>query len=504
MYISIRTTIFWNIFLLMALAVGLISIVVFRITEREMFKQRTLAGELIFSSIETNLSHMLTQNPDIIKDPSPESELQSLLSSYVERDICRQIFFLDNRQTVIAHSDKNKTGQFLPDIDVMQAVKLKSVYKKVVKGSPVSGPQLIISGPVEMQGQKAGFLKAEFPLYKVNQSITKASKIIFAYILFDAVILIAFGTFLLSRYLLNPVKKLIKLTEHISEGNFDSTPLCFSNSNEFGKLSTALKAMSEKITEEKDKIQEQFHALERKNLQLREAQKEIIQSEKLASIGRLAAGIAHEIGNPAGIILGYIHMLKDSDTTEKERLDYLDRMESESERLNTIIKDLLDYAQPSSREIQKINLNEIIKSTYSLISYQKEFNNIKLVFHFDNALPDLYANEKQIKQLIVNLVLNARDAMPGGGTLTFSTSTDRTEEEDKIVCTVTDTGEGIAPENQGKVFDPFFTTKQQGKGTGLGLSNVHRIVELAGGKISFSSTRGKGTAFTIIFPVIRI
>jgi signal transduction histidine kinase len=500
MYLSLRTTIFWNIFILMVLAIALISFVVFRVTEREIFKQRTLSGEMIFTSIKSSLSQILVQNPDLINNPSPESELQNLFHRFVEDGVCQYILLVNNNDIIIAHSGKSRTGRHLVDMDMRQAVSLKTVYKKIYKGTSASGPQLTISSPVYIKGKLAGVLKAVFSLQDVQQSIKKASKIIFIYILFDGVILILFGTFLLSRYLVNPIKK---LTENISEGSLDGIPLFLSDRNEIGKLSAALKNMSEKLRQERDKIQQQLHALEEKNLQLQQAREEIIQSEKLASTGRLAAGIAHEIGNPVGIILGYIHMLRSSDTDAKEHSDYLNRMEAETERVNTIIRDLLDYAQPSSQEIQEINLNDIIKDTYSLVSYQKEFENINPAFHLAEELPPLYANEKQIRQLIVNLVLNARDAMPNGGTLTFTTSIGKQGKEDKIRFIVSDTGKGIPVEDHGKLFDPFFTTKEQGKGYGLGLSNVYRIVELSGGSISFSSTPGVGTAFTITFPAVR-
>ena len=178
-------------------------------------------------------------------------------------------------------------------------------------------------------------------------------------------------------------------------------------------------------------------------------------------------------------------------------------MGTEAERVNETIRGLLDYAQPASREIQEMNLNDCIRESYSLVSCQKEYRNVMPEFLLSDTLPPLNANEKQMRQMIVNLILNAHDAMPDGGTLTFTTGVQRKGTEDHICFTVSDTGEGIMPENRKKIFDPFFTTKEQGKGTGLGLSNVHRIVELSGGAISFSSERGNGTTFTILFPLTR-
>lgn len=502
MFLGLRTTIFWNIFILMVLAISLISLVVLRITEREIFKQRALSDEMIFASIESSLSHILMQTPDFMSFPDAKLELRNLFQHYAKKSICQHIFFVDNNNMVIAHSDRNQTGQHLVDKDIVQAINSNTLYKRVYQGTSGVGPHLTISSPIYFKGKRAGILKAVFPLQDVQHSIQKALKIIFIYILFDGAIIIVFGTFLLSHYLLKPINKLIRFTEDISEGNLDGTPLFLSNKNEIGKLSTALKNMSENLRQERIKIQDQFQALEAKNIQLQQAHKEIIQTEKLASAGRLAAGVAHEIGNPIGIILGYLHMLKVNNIDEKKRLDYLNRIETETERVNTIIRDLLDYAQPSSQEVQEINLNDIINDIYSLISIQNEFKNINPIFILADELPDIYANKKQIKQLIINLVFNAIDAMPNGGTLTFATRLDATAKEDVICLTISDTGEGIPIENQGKVFDPFFTTKEQGKGTGLGLSNVLRIVELLGSSISFNSIPGEGTTFTVRFAAI--
>jgi signal transduction histidine kinase len=312
----------------------------------------------------------------------------------------------------------------------------------------------------------------------------------------------AFGMFLLHRSLLRPINRLIRLTENISAGNLDSAPFPLAGRNEIGKLATALRTMAQKLAEERATIEQQVRALEEKNRQLLQAQREVIQAEKLASVGRLAAGIAHEIGNPLGIILGYMHMLRSGHLDEGKRADYLGRIEAETERINSIIRDLLDYAQPSSRELQAVSLNAAIEGIYALIAYQKEFNSITPIFHLAEDLPPILANEQLIKQLVLNLTLNARDAMPEGGILTFSTSLDAAGPQPRVCCEVVDTGIGIPPEHQGRIFDPFFTTKEQGKGTGLGLANVHRIVELFGGSISLTSTPGQGTTFMIRFPVM--
>jgi len=503
MQLSLRTTIFWNIVLLMTLAIALISLVVLRVTEREIVKQRTLAGEMIFTAIEATIGPGSSDAPQTPGSVAGAPALQELFGRFVRSGMCSRLMLVNSRNKIINHSMPDRIGRYAADMDIQQAMGSQKMYKKIYRRRAPSGPELVIAGPVKAQGKRIGFLKAVFPLEDVQQSISQAERTILIYILFDGVVLIFFGTFLLTRYVAKPIKKLIRITENIAEGNLDATSLYLSDRNEIGKLSLALHQMSDKLQDEKEVIHKQVRDLEEKNIQLQQAQREIMQSEKLASIGRLAAGIAHEIGNPAGIILGYIHMLRDSDLDETTRADYLNKLEAEADRVNSIIRDLLDYAQPSSRDAHEIDLNAVIVDTFGLLSYQKECKNITPLFRLADSLPPLYANEKQVRQLVMNLMLNSIDAMPDGGTLSCTTALSTGEEIDTLCFIVEDTGTGISPENLEKIFDPFFTTKEQGKGTGLGLSNVHRIVELLDGTIEFSSDPGRQTVVTLKFPVTK-
>ena len=149
----------------------------------------------------------------------------------------------------------------------------------------------------------------------------------------------------------------------------------------------------------------------------------------------------------------------------------------------------------------ELDLNTIIEETYALVSYQKGFQRIMVTVNLEPDMPGLYADEKQIRQILINLTLNALDAMPVEGIINYTTA--YSPETEHILFSITDTGAGIPENLQQKVFDPFFTTKEPGKGTGLGLSNVQRIVDALGGKITVVSDPGKGTTFTILFPVVK-
>lgn len=498
MKIGLKTTIFWNLTLLMTAAIILISFVVLRVTEREILKQRTETGEVVFSMIESSLSHLKDQNTE---SSITYSKIQPFITGLVDDKICSRILLVNNRHLVIADTKNKKKGHYIDDIELKHADSNNSLYKKIYQDPDTLESKLVIAGPVYIEDRQAGILKIILPLSQVQKSIAAAGKSILIYILFDGVILILFGFFLLSRYLVNPINKIIKLTENISEGNLTQTPLFLSDKNEIGKLSSALNTLSKNLKIEKEKINEQFKKLEEKNKELQQAHDEVIQAEKLASVGKLAAGIAHEIGNPIGIILGYIHMLRDKKTDDKARADYLNRMEKETERVNSIVRNFLDYSRPGKQNIKEIDLNKIIHETFTLFSCQNDFKNITTLFNLADNLPPLNADEKELQQLLINLALNSRDAMPDGGTLTITSSLDSIDKEDRICLIITDTGTGIPEKNQNKIFDPFFTTKAEGKGTGLGLSNVHRIVKSLNGEIELTSFSGKGTTFTIRIPI---
>ena len=503
MYPSIRTTIFWNIFLLMLAAVFLISFVVLRVTGQEILKQRVSAGEGIFFSINTAITQLIDGNPSSFHSPSPQSELQQLVTLFAKNPGISQVQVTNNEHTVVADSEAINIGKRASESDIIQAREMKELVKKIRSAETGQHKQLILCRPLYREKMiPMGALKVIFSLKEADQQIAQSKKMLITYILFDAAILLLFGTWLLSRYLVNPVNKMIRLTEQIARGELD-TLVHLTDRNEIGQLSASLSRMAERLNEEKQKVLEQIRILEEKNQQLQQAQQEIIQSEKLASVGRLAAGVAHEIGNPIGIILGYIQLLLTRQLNEQEKTDCLQRMNAETERVNGIIRNLLDYAQPSAEHTEALDLNRIIEETHALVSYQKNYRNITVTFDLDQSIHPVMGDEKLLRQILINLTLNALDAMPQGGTLAYITAEEQVSGKTCVSITLTDSGTGITPANLGKIFDPFFTTKEPGKGTGLGLSNVQRIVDTMGGKIRVSSTPGQGTAFTVLFPVIK-
>ena len=238
---------------------------------------------------------------------------------------------------------------------------------------------------------------------------------------------------------------------------------------------------------------------------------ELLRSEKMASVGQLAAGVAHEVNNPLAGILVYIKLLLKKYEQNKLQTEdtkrQLEKIGKETERCSRIIKNLLDFSRQTEVKLRPVNINKVIEATFEIIGHQISLENIKIEEKLCPSLPHILVDFDQIQQALMNIMLNAAQAMPDGGDLTITTSV--VEEikignsiRDAVKIDISDTGVGIPKENLDKLFTPFFTTKEKGKGVGLGLSVVHGIIERHHGKITIESNPVDGTTFSIYLGII--
>jgi PAS domain S-box-containing protein len=235
-------------------------------------------------------------------------------------------------------------------------------------------------------------------------------------------------------------------------------------------------------------------------------EEELIQSEKLASLGQLAASVVHEVNNPLAGIMVYIKLFlkkyRENKLQDEKTEGQLLKMEKELDRTTRIIRNLLAFARQSESSMSPVEINKVIDAALPLVENQINLENITLMKNLDTALPLIQADFDKIQQVLINIMLNAIQAMPEGGTLTIASSTARAVRiresyKNAVRIDITDTGVGISQENLKKLFTPFFTTKEKGVGVGLGLSVVHGIIGKHKGKIDVESEPGKGTTFTI-------
>ena len=233
--------------------------------------------------------------------------------------------------------------------------------------------------------------------------------------------------------------------------------------------------------------------------ELEAAQAQLVHSEKIASLGRMSAGVAHEINNPLAGILIYAELLQRSLREDAPERQQVDEIITQTLRCKQIVSRLLEFSRQSLGQKTLFPVNEVISRCVELVSHQALFHNIDVIQDLDVNLPQVLGNASEIQQVFTNLLLNAADAMQGRGKITIASSP--APQGGGVVVTFTDTGPGIPPDIRNKIFDPFFTTKPPGKGTGLGLSIVYGVMQRHGGTIEVDSTPGGGTTFTLRFPL---
>jgi len=226
---------------------------------------------------------------------------------------------------------------------------------------------------------------------------------------------------------------------------------------------------------------------------------QLIQNEKLTSIGLLAAGVAHEVNTPLAVISSYSQMLRKQIPPDDAGYKLLEKITAQTFRASEIVNNLLSFSRMNAAEFASVNIHRVINDTLSLLEHPLKTSQIRINVNLLAEAPLVTGNAGKLQQVFLNLFLNARDAMPDGGTLDIRTAI----VDGRIEIVITDSGGGISREHIKKIYDPFFTTKTAGKGTGLGLSVSYGIVQEHGGTISVESNVGRGTSFRLDFPLSR-
>jgi hypothetical protein len=384
-------------------------------------------------------------------------------------------------------------------------------------------------------GGIAGAARLALSLSGEYERMKRSRHTFLAYFILDFFLLLAIGSYLLSRIVVVPIRKLLTATERIAAGEYSHT-VPVPGGAEIAELAESFNAMLAALRSKQEEAEAYMKSLEKANSDLQAAREETIRTEKLASIGLLAAGMAHEIGTPLAAIIGYSGILHDELEGDAPKADYLRRIEQESARIDRIVRDLLNYARPTTAEYEEVNVAALLTDTLDMLERQGIFKRIKTSLEVEENIPHLFVDRNQLLQVLINLIVNARDAMPNGGEIAvrayagemrmspvrsshsppYITMGRRKEDfqgafrasflsgrsfTNCVKIDILDSGTGINEQYMGKIFDPFFTTKEPGKGTGLGLSISARIIDAFGGRITVESAKGKGSRFVIWLPL---
>jgi len=507
---GLKAKIALNIAILLLVAMLLIVMVTMVTVKRELIRSEIDRANILLASIEENLLNNLAPAAGV-------SDLisESFITKMINDSQISQALVLGSKGERCYLGAKSRTTS---DEFTGYTQKAIATGEKKIHFFDTSliifwkqNPRMILSAPLIKSGATLGGVSIEFPLNRVHHTLRRSQRFLFIYIFINLIILTFVGIQRISKPYLQPLARLAKRAADYKEDD----DLIFSvrkEDNELSSLSKALNNMLRRISADKEKLRSTVLSLERANLELKQAQRDIIRAEKLASVGRLSAGIAHEIGNPIGIVIGYLELLRQPDITEDERDEYIQRTEDEIERINNIIRQLLEISRPANSDRMAVSVHDIVQDTADVLYVQPLMSNIELVLNLAADSDTVLADPNQLRQVFLNLIINAADAISGGekitgGKLEISTTREKNGDHDSQTATdhlkimFADNGPGIAEENLSNIFDPFFTTKDPGRGTGLGLSVSFMIVESLGGKMTGTSEIGKGTTLEISLPL---
>jgi hypothetical protein len=395
------------------------------------------------------------------------------------------------------------------------------------------------AAPVFKEGVLVGAFSVTFPLENLGIVLNLHRKLIYTFAFIDGLMIVLFGGWLIGRIAIDPMVRISKGAEALAAGEYEAR-VQVQGPREIVALAAAFNSMAERIQAAVRKQEEHLAELEHTNWELMSTQREMVRVEKLASVGQLAAGIAHEIGNPLSAILGYASILL-REEEDPEAKQYLGYIEKETERIQRIISGLLEFSRPRDSQVEELRVNELVKNTIDLVTPQQIFRHVAVQASLDDQDPVISGDSHQLQQILINILINAAQAMEGEGKLEVRTestvlqagegtlprrrATDfrrraadpqsedyvsmrssfpdaavLKEGERAVAITIRDSGGGIPHEIADRIFDPFFTTKGPGEGTGLGLAIAHGIIEAHGGRLWLENPEGGGAMFKVLLP----
>lgn len=374
------------------------------------------------------------------------------------------------------------------------------------------------------------------PLFPQVSSSAEVAIFVIVLLLADLGVLFLFGHYLLAARFVRPMEALTIAVRRIADGDYEQRAQG-AESLELRGLEQSVNAMADRLIHDQQLLARNIESLEATNAELVEAGAQVIQSARLASVGTLAAGIAHEVGNPLGAILAYADVARARAGKAGADTELLENIKAEALRIDRIVRSLLDYARPRPDEAFPVEPRQVIERVRELLEAQGRLDGVELEVRYDEGVPDVVMVAHRLEQVMVNLLLNALDALdgrrdgrivvtlaPGAGELRAFPARREGDPsginymhrrrisrdqagvdplfiaERVAVITVSDNGPGIPEDERDKVFDPFFTTKEPGKGTGLGLSICARLIEGMGGRITVDGAPEGGARFTIRLP----
>lgn len=496
----------------------------------------TMARESFQEEMKAVVQHIdasITTLPDLHDPAKRENELNKLRAS--RPDLIQVSLYAlrsgkDDSPVLVARSGKagSSTLDRIPPLVGQALAKVMAISD--LQGGGGHDP-LKIAAPILVNDKIVGVTYAEFSSAKFDKVFDYQRQVsLWRRLLTAAIIVVAINLFLFAK-VHRPVGTLLSAVEAVAGGNLDTTVPVWGkdeiaklgdrfnemvariktatedNRRLFDELQRSHQGLQSRVEEATSEIRQKNLELARTNEWLSSLQRELARAQRLSAIGQLAAVVAHKIGTPLTALSGHIQLLQEDPQLGSEARRRLNTVEAQIERTSRIIQDLLLYARKPEIVLAHLDVNACLGECIALLRPELERRRVGVSKQFGQGLAEVKVDPHQLQEVFCNLIENAMDAMPGGGTLTVGTFACRPrqgeEEQEAVSVEIADTGQGIAPEHLDRIFQPFFTTKKAGRGTGLGLAIAMESVKTHGGEIRVESEVGKGSRFVILLPTIK-
>ncbi len=494
--VGLRTEIIFHITLLLGAALLFGGFLMLKLTERELLNQR-------LDNLKATLDVMAFSVGDLLAREATESGRQQQIAglfSRVPEATALGVWEIQGETLVPLYGWPSQES-WLREAPLPQSLRyLSEAQDKLVYrgawlfwGEP-SSCYFESSVPIRQRGKILGVLHARFPLNEVAVRVRSSLKILLLYVALYGTVLFLFGVYLLNRNVVRPIGLLLATTRRVAEGDLDQQ-LSEAGPREIASLARSFNAMIAALRQSRQNSEEHIRSLQRSNEALQQSRSELFRSEKMATVGHLAAGMAHEVGNPLAAVVGYLALLKTELPTGRQR-EIAEYAAVEVERIDRLVRELLDYARPGEETPQRFDPLSVLQEALSLLEHQGLFADVELTVEVPRQVSEVQMIRHRLLQVFVNLLVNARDALFAGGVIRITGG----ETESSVWVGFADNGAGIGKKDLPHIFDPFFTTKAPGKGRGLGLAVCYRVLEEAGGRIEVHSEEGRGCLFKVYMP----
>jgi signal transduction histidine kinase len=496
---GLRTEIILSISLLLAAALLFAGFLMVKLTEHNLLEQQRVHAasiiRLVAAGIDDPASLAGSQSERAL---SSLNRLQTLLSQQPGLLAWR---LLDARLQILSSTAYETTQEFTAiSPSVLEVGELhESLSYQAFRFFNAGAQQsyLDLSTPLWQDNQPYGLLQIRFSLEGLRARVLGAQKLILGYVVVYGLILAVFGVYLLNRNVVKPVRQLHQATTTVAGGVLAPVKV-LSGPGEIHALADSFNTMVTALSASRAETEEHIASLEETNQALAQARDDLVRSEKLATVGHLAAGMAHEIGNPLGAVVGYLNILQ-SDLSGESR-DLVVRSLAETARIDKLIRELLEFSAPLDHQLESFDPIESLRETLELLRHQGQLESIRVDDRCSDAVCPVNMDRGRLVQVWINLLLNARDAMQGEGQIVLSSETDGRV----VTLAIQDDGPGVAPDVAARIFEPFYTTKDPGSGYGLGLAVCQRIIDENGGSLKLSQGAAKGACFSVTLPCLEV